>query len=80
MSVLVAVLVTFGVLTKHNEVTAFKASGISLYRLTMPVLFASMALSAGLEKNGTPPTKVEAIHRLRTRLPQPVASVRINRC
>jgi len=47
MSVLVAVLVTFGVLTKHNEVTAFKASGISLYRLTTPVLAASLILSAG---------------------------------
>jgi len=46
MSVLVAVLVTFGVLTKHNEVTAFKASGISLYRLTTPVLAASIILSA----------------------------------
>ncbi|HTM51586.1 MAG TPA: LptF/LptG family permease, partial [Bryobacteraceae bacterium] len=48
MSVLVAVLVTFGVLTKHNEVTAFKASGVSLYRLTAPVLLASVVLSAGL--------------------------------
>jgi LPS export ABC transporter permease LptG len=48
MSVLVAVLVTFGILTKHNEVTAFKASGVSLYRLTAPVLFVSIVLSAGL--------------------------------
>ena len=48
MSVLVAVLVTFGVLTKHNEVTAFKASGVSLYRLTAPVLLVSAILSAGL--------------------------------
>jgi LPS export ABC transporter permease LptG/LPS export ABC transporter permease LptF len=47
-SVLVAVLVTFGVLSKHNEVTAFKASGVSLYRLTMPVLLASMVLSGSL--------------------------------
>src|SRR5260370_171719 len=45
MSVLVAVLVTFGVLTKHNEVTAFNASGVSLYRLTAPVLLASAILS-----------------------------------
>ena len=33
ISVLVAVLVTFGVLSKQNEVTAFKACGVSLYRL-----------------------------------------------
>jgi LPS export ABC transporter permease LptG/LPS export ABC transporter permease LptF len=48
ISVLVAVLVTFGVLTKHNEVTAFKACGISLHRLAIPVLAMSGAFSAGL--------------------------------
>ncbi len=45
VSVLVAVLVTFGILTKNNEVTAFKACGVSLYRLAIPVLLASLALS-----------------------------------
>jgi LPS export ABC transporter permease LptG/LPS export ABC transporter permease LptF len=48
ISVLVAALITFGVLTKHNEITAFKASGISLYRLAIPVLGAALLLSAGL--------------------------------
>jgi LPS export ABC transporter permease LptG/LPS export ABC transporter permease LptF len=48
ISVLVAVLITFGVLTKHNEITAFKACGISLYRLSIPVLLSSMMLSGGL--------------------------------
>jgi LPS export ABC transporter permease LptG len=47
-SVLVAVLVTFGILTKHNEITAFKATGISLYRLTIPILVAALGLSAAL--------------------------------
>ena len=37
VSVLVAVLVTFGILTKNNEVTAMKACGVSLYRLAIPV-------------------------------------------
>lgn len=46
LSVLVAVLVTFGILTKNNEVTALKACGVSLYRLAVPVLLASLALSA----------------------------------
>ncbi|MCW5976967.1 MAG: LptF/LptG family permease [Bryobacteraceae bacterium] len=46
--VLVAVLFTFGVLTKHNEVTAMKACGVSLYRLSAPVLVASVVLSAAL--------------------------------
>ncbi len=48
VSVLVAVLVTFGVLTKHNEVTAFKACGVSLHRLALPVLLSSGILSVGL--------------------------------
>ena len=48
MSVLVAVLVTFGVLAKNNEVTAMKACGVSLYRLTTPILVASVLLSGAL--------------------------------
>ena len=48
ISVLVAVLVTFGILTKNNEVTAFKACGISLHRLAAPILLTSALLAAGL--------------------------------
>jgi LPS export ABC transporter permease LptG/LPS export ABC transporter permease LptF len=48
VSVLVAVLVTFGVLSKQNEVTAFKACGVSLYRLALPVFLCGAALSGGL--------------------------------
>lgn len=47
-AVLVAVLVTFGVMSKNNEVTAFKASGVSLYRLAAPVILFSMLLSMAL--------------------------------
>ncbi|MDX2153938.1 MAG: LptF/LptG family permease [Bryobacteraceae bacterium] len=48
MSVLVAVLVTFGVLAKNNEVTAFKACGVSLHRLALPVFVMTALLSGGL--------------------------------
>jgi LPS export ABC transporter permease LptG/LPS export ABC transporter permease LptF len=48
IAVLVAILVTFGILTKNNEVTAFKACGVSLWRLGMPVLMGSMLLTVGL--------------------------------
>ena len=48
VSVLVAVLVTFGILTKSNEVTAFKACGVSLHRLSLSILLASLLLSACL--------------------------------
>jgi LPS export ABC transporter permease LptG/LPS export ABC transporter permease LptF len=43
---LVASLICFGILTKYNEVTAFKAGGISVHRLAMPVLFVSLLISA----------------------------------
>jgi LPS export ABC transporter permease LptG/LPS export ABC transporter permease LptF len=48
ISVLVSVLVTFAILTKNNEVTAFKAGGVSVRRLGLPVLVMSMVLSAAL--------------------------------
>ena len=41
LGVLVAVLVTFGVLTRTNEFTAMKATGISLYRVMVPILVVS---------------------------------------
>ncbi len=47
-AVLTAILVSFGILTKHNEVTALKACGVSLYRLTAPILVAGALLSGGL--------------------------------
>lgn len=48
MSVLVAVLVTFGIMTKHNEVTAFRACGVSVIRLALPVMLTSLLLSVCL--------------------------------
>jgi LPS export ABC transporter permease LptG/LPS export ABC transporter permease LptF len=38
LSVLLATLITFGILSKNNEITAIKANGISLYRVALPVL------------------------------------------
>jgi LPS export ABC transporter permease LptG/LPS export ABC transporter permease LptF len=48
IAVLVSILATFGVMTKNNEVTAFKACGISVRRLGLPVLLVSGLLSVGL--------------------------------
>ena len=45
ISVLVATLVTFGMLSKNNEVTAFKSSGISLYRIALPVIAIAGVMS-----------------------------------
>ena len=48
VAVLAAVLVVFGVMAKNNEVTAFKACGISVYRLAAPVLAGGLFLSGSL--------------------------------
>jgi LPS export ABC transporter permease LptG len=48
MSAMVAVLITFAVLGKQNEVSAFKACGISIYRLALPVLMAAMLISGAM--------------------------------
>lgn len=45
ISILLTTLVTFGVFSKNNEVTAMKANGISLYRISLPVLVMAGAVS-----------------------------------
>ncbi len=45
---LVASLICFTILTKYNEVTAFKAGGISIHRLAAPVLVVSLLISGVL--------------------------------
>jgi LPS export ABC transporter permease LptF/LPS export ABC transporter permease LptG len=48
LAILLAVLVTFGLMQRSNEITAIKATGISIYRIILPVLVASILLAAGL--------------------------------
>jgi LPS export ABC transporter permease LptG/LPS export ABC transporter permease LptF len=48
LSMLLTVLVTFGLLQRTNEITAIKATGISLYRIIVPVLIASMLVAGVL--------------------------------
>ncbi|MCI0356269.1 MAG: LPS export ABC transporter permease LptF [Acidobacteria bacterium] len=48
ISVLIGVLVAFGLMEKHREVTAMKASGVSIYRVAFPVLVLAGVLSVGL--------------------------------
>ena len=45
ISVLVATLVTFALLAKNNEITAMKSSGVSLYRLGLPILAIAALMS-----------------------------------
>ncbi len=44
LSLLVAVLVNFNLLTRTSQITAIKASGVSLYRISVSVVFVSLFL------------------------------------
>jgi lipopolysaccharide export system permease protein len=48
LSILVATLVSLGLLTKSNEMTAVRSAGISLYRIAAPILIAAMLSSAAM--------------------------------
>jgi LPS export ABC transporter permease LptF/LPS export ABC transporter permease LptG len=48
LSVLLAVLVGFGLMQKSNEITAMKATGVSIYRTLVPILGIAAALAGGL--------------------------------
>jgi LPS export ABC transporter permease LptG len=45
---LLAVLITFGLMNRSNEITAIKAAGTSVYRIATPVMVAAAVLAAGL--------------------------------
>jgi LPS export ABC transporter permease LptF/LPS export ABC transporter permease LptG len=45
---LLAVLITFGLMNRSNEITAIKATGTSIYRIVTPVLAAAAVLAVGL--------------------------------
>jgi lipopolysaccharide export LptBFGC system permease protein LptF len=48
ISLLVAVLVTYAILARRNEVVVWWASGQSLYRLSLPIILFSILVSVGL--------------------------------
>jgi LPS export ABC transporter permease LptG/LPS export ABC transporter permease LptF len=48
LAVLAATLISFGILSKNNEITAFRACGVSVYRLAAPVLLAALCFGAVL--------------------------------
>ena len=48
LAVLIGVLVTFGVLNRNSEIIAMKATGISLYRLVIPIVSISAILAVSL--------------------------------
>lgn len=47
IAALIATVFTIGNMTRHQEITAAKAGGVSFYRMAMPIILFSMVLSAG---------------------------------
>ncbi len=45
LSLLMSTLLTFGGLAKNNEITAFKSAGVSVFRLTAPLLILAVFIS-----------------------------------
>src|SRR5690606_18706421 len=45
-AVLFATVFSIGSFTRHSEITAAKASGISFYRITLPIYLASVGAAA----------------------------------
>jgi lipopolysaccharide export system permease protein len=46
--VLLTVLITLGLMQRYNELTALKATGVSIYRIIIPVLLAGAVVAGGL--------------------------------
>ena len=46
--ILLAVLITLGWMQRSNEITAMKATGISIYRIIVPLLIVAMLIAGGL--------------------------------
>src|SRR5438477_5085771 len=48
MGTLFAVVITLGLMQRANEITAIKATGMSIYRIVVPVLVAAAIVAGGL--------------------------------
>ena len=48
MAILIATVMTFTLMQKNNEITALKASGVSIYRLTIPFFIIGILLTIAM--------------------------------
>ena len=48
MAVLIATIISIGEMGRHGELTAMKSSGLSLYRITLPLMVFGLALTLGV--------------------------------
>lgn len=70
ISVLVSTLVTFGIFSKNNEVTAFKSGGMSLYRAALPIVGIALTISvlAYLQLDYVLPYSNQRVEELRNKI------------
>ncbi|HEY0510949.1 MAG TPA: LPS export ABC transporter permease LptG [Thermoanaerobaculia bacterium] len=68
--ILVTTLLTFSLLARTNEITACKALGMSLYRLSLPALASALlvTLFCGYLENSILPASNEKVARLKDRI------------
>jgi LPS export ABC transporter permease LptF/LPS export ABC transporter permease LptG len=68
--ILVTTLMTFSLLSRTNEITACKALGMSLYRLSLPALAATLlvTLFCGYLESSVLPASNEKVAKLRDRI------------
>ena len=84
LATLVATLVTLAIMAKNNEVIAFKASGISMYRLVLPLALAGCVSPPACSCSTTPICRMPISNRTRcaTRSKavrrRPISSLRTN--
>ncbi|MGD8562584.1 MAG: LPS export ABC transporter permease LptG [Desulfarculaceae bacterium] len=60
LAVLMATVITLGLMAKHNEIVAIKTAGVSIFRLSLPIMLLAIALalsSALLNEAVVPRTK-----------------------
>lgn len=60
MAVLLGTVITLGLMVKRNEIVAIKASGVSLFRFSLPILLVGAACAlivAGINETTLPQTK-----------------------
>lgn len=48
LSLLISTLYTFGELNKNNEIISIRASGLSIFRIALPIIFFSLLISASI--------------------------------
>ncbi len=48
VAVLISVIVMFSLMKKNNEIVALKASGVSIFRMSFPVLLASLGIAVAV--------------------------------